>query len=156
VVRHGGIQQVLQDIGDHEADCEIKYQQHGERWQCKSVDPVATFCSERLPRLSCLIEHPENFCCLVVVQKKLEADGEKHRRWVLWKSSVGGGDTIVRKGEEMDKEDMKMIQCSKNSTLQTPFTSPPPPLSQAVLLAHTSALCIQTSFRGFLVSVLNP
>ncbi|KAH8934669.1 hypothetical protein BDL97_18G096900 [Sphagnum fallax] len=78
---------------------------------------------------------------------KLEADGEKHRRWVLWKSSVGGGDTIVGKGEEMD---MKMIQCSKYSTLQTPFISPPPPLSQAVLLAHTSALCIQTSFRGFL------
>jgi hypothetical protein len=88
------------------------------------------------------------------VQKKLEADGEKHRQWVLWKSSVGGGDTIVGKGE-MDKEDMKMIQCSKYSTLQTPFISPPPPLSQAVLLAHTSALCIQTSFRGFLVSVLN-
>jgi hypothetical protein len=87
------------------------------------------------------------------VQKKLEVDGEKHRRWVLWKSSVGGGD-IVGKGEEMDKEDTKMIQCSKYSTLQTPFISPPP-LSQAVLLAHTSALCIQTSFRGFLVSVLN-
>lgn len=80
------------------------------------------------------------------------AGGEKQRRWTLWKSSMGDS---VRKGEGTSKEDMIPVPNPEFTSPRPSFITPPPPLAQAVLLAHRSALCIQTYFRGFLVSVLN-
>ncbi|CAM6003059.1 unnamed protein product [Sphagnum balticum] len=77
----------------------------------------------------------------------LVSGGEKQRRWTLWKSSMGDS---VRKGEGTSKEDMIPVPNPEFTSPRPSFITPPPPLAQAVLLAHRSALCIQTYFRGFL------
>ncbi|CAK9873451.1 unnamed protein product [Sphagnum jensenii] len=76
--------------------------------------------------------------------------GEKLKRWLLGKSSAAGNNNNVHKGEETDKEvEEDVIQCSEYTTPRASFVTPTP-LFHAVLLAHRSALCIQTNFRGFL------
>ncbi|CAK9200605.1 unnamed protein product [Sphagnum troendelagicum] len=82
-----------------------------------------------------------------MVKASTTAGGEKQRRWTLWKSSMGDS---VRKGEGTSKEDMIPVPNPEFTSPRPSFITPPPPLAQAVLLAHRSALCIQTYFRGFL------
>jgi len=90
------------------------------------------------------------------VHKKAVNSGDKLKRWLLWKSSAAGNNNNVRKGEERDKEveEEDVIQCSEYTTPRASFVTPTP-LFHAVLLAHRSALCIQTNFRGFLVNLKN-
>jgi hypothetical protein len=100
-----------------------------------------------------------SWCCFrqaLVVHKKAVNSGDKLKRWLLWKSSAAGNNNNVRKGEERDKEveEEDVIQCSEYTTPRASFVTPTP-LFHAVLLAHRSALCIQTNFRGFLVNLKN-
>jgi hypothetical protein len=90
------------------------------------------------------------------VHKKAVNSGEKLKRWLLGKSSAAGNNNNVRKGEGTDKEveEEDVIQCSEYTTPRASFVTPTP-LFHAVLLAHRSALCIQTNFRGFLVNLTN-
>jgi hypothetical protein len=95
------------------------------------------------------------FCQALVVHKKAVNSGEKLKRWLLGKSSAAGNNNNVHKGEETDKEvEEDVIQCSEYTTPRASFVTPTP-LFHAVLLAHRSALCIQTNFRGFLVNSKN-
>jgi hypothetical protein len=101
----------------------------------------------RIVKTGSSVEKDEN---ALVVHKKAVNSGEKLKRWLLWKSSAAGNNNNVRKGEETDKEvEEDVIQCSEYTTPRASFVTPTP-LFHAVLLAHRSALCIQTNFRGFL------
>ncbi|KAH8967851.1 hypothetical protein BDL97_03G098600 [Sphagnum fallax] len=101
----------------------------------------------RIVKTGSSVEKDEN---ALVVHKKAVNSGEKLKRWLLGKSSAAGNNNNVHKGEETDKEvEEDVIQCSEYTTPRASFVTPTP-LFHAVLLAHRSALCIQTNFRGFL------